>query len=131
MVSRPDRRRRKRKETLFSVPECDRQTERFEPLQMSDMPSGPWENLSADFCGLVSTGEYPIVVIDEYSRFPVVETIKSTSANATILVLYKLIATFGLPKVIKTITGVRLTLMRSMSSRRILASKIDASLQDG
>ena len=29
-----------------------------EPLQMSDMPNGPWENLSADFCGPIPTGEY-------------------------------------------------------------------------
>lgn len=78
---------------------------RFEPLQMSDMPSGPWENLSADFCGPLPTGEYLFVVIDEYSRFPVVDILKSTAANATIPVLDKLISTFGLPKVIKTDNG--------------------------
>ena len=78
---------------------------RFEPLQMSDMPSGPWENLSADFCGPLPTGEYLFVVIDEYSRFPTVEIMKSTSANATIPVLDKLISTFGIPKTIKTDNG--------------------------
>ncbi|XP_062581077.1 uncharacterized protein K02A2.6-like [Saccostrea cucullata] len=72
---------------------------------MSDMPSGPWENLSADFCGSLPTGEYLFVVIDEYSRFPVVEIVKSTSANTTIPVLDKLISTLGVPKVIKTDNG--------------------------
>ncbi|XP_061190342.1 uncharacterized protein K02A2.6-like [Saccostrea echinata] len=69
------------------------------------MPSGPWKNLSADFCGPLPTGEYLFVVIDEYSRFPVVEIVKSTSANETIPIVDKLISIFGLPKVIKTDNG--------------------------
>ena len=72
---------------------------------MSEMPSRRWENLSADFCGPFPSGEYLLVVIDEYSRFPVVEIMKSTSANATIPVLDKIISSFGLPKVIKTDNG--------------------------
>ncbi|XP_052806251.1 uncharacterized protein K02A2.6-like [Mya arenaria] len=76
-----------------------------EPLRMSEMPSGPWMNLSADFCGPLQTGDYLLVTVDEYSRYPIVEIVKSVSANTVIPVLDKIIAMFGVPTVIKTDNG--------------------------
>ncbi|XP_020911868.1 uncharacterized protein K02A2.6 [Exaiptasia diaphana] len=76
-----------------------------QPLQMSDMPHGPWENLSADFCGPLPTGEYLFVITDEHSRYPVVEIVKSITANNIIPILDKVISQFGCPKVIKTDNG--------------------------
>ena len=62
----------------------------MEPFRMSEMPPGPWQNLSIDFCGPLPTGEHLMVVIDEYSRYPVVEYCEfsvcemcDTSLNAT------------------------------------------------
>ena len=46
-----------------------------EQLCMSDLPRGPRLNLSVDFCGLLPSGDYLIVIVDEYSRFPVVEVV--------------------------------------------------------
>ncbi|KAK3108827.1 hypothetical protein FSP39_016677 [Pinctada imbricata] len=77
----------------------------MEPLKMSEMPSRPWRNLSADFCGPLPSGEYLFVVIDEYLRYPIVEITRSVSANAVIPVLDKIISMFGIPKVIKTDNG--------------------------
>ena len=48
---------------------------------VTSLPMG--ENL-VDFCGPMPTDEYKLVLIDEYSRHPTVEIIKSTSANKTI-----------------------------------------------
>lgn len=76
-----------------------------EPLQMSDMPHGPWENLSADFCGPLPTGDYLFVIIDEHSRYPIVEVIRSVSANNVIPILDKVISQFGCPNIIKTDNG--------------------------
>ena len=76
-----------------------------EPLKMSEMPLGPWMNLSADFCGPLESGDYLFVIVDEYSRYPIVETIKSVSSNTVIPVLEKILAMFGLPTVIKTDNG--------------------------
>ena len=76
-----------------------------EPLKMSPLPSRPWERLSADFCGPLPSGDYLFVIIDEYSRYPVVEIVRSVSANATIPVLDKVISMFGIPKIIKTDNG--------------------------
>lgn len=45
------------------------------------------------------------VIIDEYSRYPVFEILRSAKANATIPVLDKVISMFGIPKVVKTDNG--------------------------
>jgi hypothetical protein len=53
----------------------------------------------------LDTGEYLLVVIDEYSRYPVVEVVRSTAINAIIPVIDKSISQFGISKVIKTDNG--------------------------
>lgn len=58
-----------------------------------------------DFCGPLPTGEYLLVIIDEYSRYPIVEITRSVSASATIPVLDKVISMFGTPKVVKSDNG--------------------------
>ncbi|XP_052809099.1 uncharacterized protein K02A2.6-like [Mya arenaria] len=78
---------------------------RNEPLKMSELPSGPWQNLSADFCRPLPSGEYLFVITDEYSRYPIVEIVKSVSANRVIPVLDKTFAEFGIVKTIKTDNG--------------------------
>ena len=49
-----------------------------EPLQMSTLPPEPWHTVHVDFCGPFPTGEYLLVTIDAYSRFPEVEIVQST-----------------------------------------------------
>ena len=50
-----------------------------EPLIMSELTKAPWESLVTDYYGPTSTGEYLTSIMDEYSRFPVVKVVKSTS----------------------------------------------------
>ena len=42
----------------------------MEPLKMSKLPEGPWQHVDIDFCGPFPSGDYLLVAIDEYSRFP-------------------------------------------------------------
>ena len=58
-----------------------------------------------DFCGPLSTGEYLLVIIDEHSRYPVVEIVHSVSANTVIPIVDKGLSTIGRPDVIKTDNG--------------------------
>ena len=46
-----------------------------QPLQMSEMPTGPWQKVHIDFYGPMPTSEYLLVVIDRYSRFPIVKMV--------------------------------------------------------
>ena len=76
-----------------------------EPLNMSDLPSAPWVEVSMDFCGPYPTGDYLMVLIDEYSRFPIVELIRSTAATTVIPHLESIFGLFGIPGVLKTDNG--------------------------
>ena len=74
------------------------------PLNMSSLPDSPWLEVSIDFCDL-PTGEHLLVVIDDYSRFPEIEIVSSTSARSVIPKLDRIFATFGIPKVVRTDKG--------------------------
>ncbi len=63
-----------------------------EPLKMSKLPDGPWEKVDIDFCGPMPTGEYLIVLVDEYSRFPIVEIVRSITAKTVLAKLDKIFA---------------------------------------
>ena len=66
-----------------------------EPLQMTELPPGPWQNISADFCGPFSNGQYLFGSMDDYSRFCFAELVTSTSAKAVIPVLDRILSSFG------------------------------------
>ena len=50
-------------------------------------------------------GPYCFAVVDDYSRYPVVEFLTSTSASATIAKLDKIFSLFGIPEEIKSDNG--------------------------
>lgn len=68
---------------------------------MTKLPKQLWTEVSVDFCGPFSSGDYIMVVIDDYSRYPEVEILKSLSANSVITKLDKIFSTFGIPEVVK------------------------------
>ena len=72
---------------------------------MSELLSGPWKKLASDFYVLLSSGEYLLVLVDEYTRYQVVEIITSTLADCVIPVLDKTFALFGVCEVLKTDNG--------------------------
>ena len=84
---------------LVSTPESKR-----EPLSMSPLPKAPSSELSMDFAELPNS-EYLLIITDDYSRYPVVETVKSTSANTVIPKVDKVFCEFGIPDVVKTDNG--------------------------
>ena len=76
-----------------------------DPLQMSPLPPTPWHTVHIDFCGPFPTGEYLLVVIDAYSRFPEVDIVHSTAAKGTISKLERIFSTHGIPVVIRSDNG--------------------------
>ena len=86
---------------------CQANTFRYkvEPLSMSDLPRGPWLSLSIDFCGPLPSGQYLLVMIDEYSRFHVVGVVRSTSAETVIPVVDKVFSTYGYQELVKSDNG--------------------------
>ena len=76
-----------------------------EPRQMSRLPEGPWLYVSADLFGPLSSGQHLLVVIDDYSRFPEVEVVNSTSTEAVIPHLDNIISRHQVPAKIRTDNG--------------------------
>ncbi|KAM9808926.1 uncharacterized protein LOC133158174 isoform X1 [Syngnathus typhle] len=76
-----------------------------QPLRMSELPQGPWEDVAVDFCGPFPSGDYLLVLMDECSRFPFVEIMPSTSACRLIPVMDKIFSTVGIPKVVRSGNG--------------------------
>ena len=79
--------------------------EQTEPLKTNPLPEGPWQEVSADFLGPLPTGEYLLVIIDEYSQFPEVEMVTSTSSKTILPALDAIFARQGIPITLKTDNG--------------------------
>ena len=61
------------------------------------MPQGPCQKVNADFYGLLPSGEYVLIVIDCYSRYPEVEFVTSKKVSSVIPKFDKIFATHGIP----------------------------------
>ena len=77
---------------------------RREPLKMSPLPETAWQEVSVDFKEL-STGGYLLVVTDDYSRYPVVDVVRTTSAAVVIPLLDKIFAEYGVPAIVRSDNG--------------------------
>ena len=75
-----------------------------EPYNMSPLPNGPRMEVSVDF-KVLPTSEYLSVITDDYSRYPIVETITSTAAKVVIPVIDKVFAEFGVPHTLESGNG--------------------------
>ncbi len=75
------------------------------PLKMTVLPQGPWQKLRADFVGPFPDGSELLVVLDEYSRFPVVRKVTSTSNKKVCPVLDKIFSEYGEPIKLRTDGG--------------------------
>ena len=84
----------------FNTPDVHR-----EPLKMTELPEGPWRKVSVDFCGPLANGDLALVFHCQYSRYPVVEFVGSTSEKATIPVFRRVFDTYGVPEVVKSDNG--------------------------
>ena len=71
----------------------------------SNLPHEPWTELSCDFTGPLPSGQSLMVVIDNYSRFPVVKVISNTAASTVIPELKEIFSLLGRPNSLKTDNG--------------------------
>ena len=68
-----------------------------------------WDNVidevTLDFSGPWPDGKYVMVLMDEYSRFPIVEILKSINAKTVIPALDNIFSEYGTPKTLKSDNG--------------------------
>ncbi|XP_033107929.1 uncharacterized protein K02A2.6-like [Anneissia japonica] len=83
---------------------CICNPEKPEPIKPTDIPTAPWQHISADLM-LLPTGDYLFVVVDYYSRYFEVDTLRLTTADKIVKSLRKMFLTHGLPISNKTDNG--------------------------
>ena len=77
-----------------------------EPMEITPTPDTPWSSLAMDFYRPIpNTGQYLLVLIDIYSKFPEIEIVNSTEAKACIPKLEKKFSTHGIPAKLKSDNG--------------------------
>ena len=75
------------------------------PLIPSPLPDHQWQQVSLDLFGPLPSGEKLLVIIDLYSRYPIIELMRSTNAAALIDRVEKIFCMFGYPKVVRVDNG--------------------------
>jgi hypothetical protein len=87
--------------------QCQANTDRTQatPNQMTKMPAYPWEQIGVDFKGPLSNGHYLMVVVDDFSRYPVVHKIAHTTFKTVSKHLAIIFSEFGVPRVLKSDNG--------------------------
>ncbi|XP_040071597.1 uncharacterized protein K02A2.6-like [Ixodes scapularis] len=76
-----------------------------DPVEPTPLPYGPWENLRVQFAGSFQNGKYLLILIDEYSRFPLVGQVASTDATSPLQFLRRTFVEMGIPKQVKSDNG--------------------------
>lgn len=76
-----------------------------EPLNPTKFPINAWEAIALDFKGPLPSGEYLLVVVDYYSKFTLIEVLKSITASNLSACLRKMFASFGPPVSIRADNG--------------------------
>ena len=83
------------------------QTQQKEPMIPSEIPSRPWQTVSAD---LFHTQEsWFLIIIDYYSKFPFVRKLHNLTAKAVINEIKMMFAKNGIPKTLQCDNGTQFT----------------------
>jgi hypothetical protein len=80
-----------------------------EETHSTPLPEGPWKEVAIDIVGEFPTGEYVVVLIDYYSRWPELLVTESVTSRTIIKWLQGLFACHGLPDIIKSDNGPQFT----------------------
>jgi hypothetical protein len=75
-----------------------------EPAMMTELPDRPWDVVEADFCGPLPNHKYALVLTNQYSWYPEVEMVTSTSTIPVTKKL-KIFSTHGIPRILQTDNG--------------------------
>ena len=75
------------------------------PLEPNLLPERPWQKLHADFKGPIGGNYYIHIIIDQYSKYPEVDVLTSTSFNKLRPILDRDFATHRIPETMTADSG--------------------------
>jgi len=75
------------------------------PMKITPTPENVWDTINVDFIGPFPNGQYIFVAIDQRSRYPEIEFLKTTSANILIPCMSRIFAAYGNPSKVVSDNG--------------------------
>ncbi|XP_058816481.1 uncharacterized protein K02A2.6-like [Topomyia yanbarensis] len=87
-----------------TVARCDRKTN----LESWPAPEEPWQRLHLDYAGPID-GQYYLILVDSYSKWPEVVRTKDITTTATLRILQGICARYRQPETLVTANGPQLT----------------------
>ena len=75
-----------------------------EPIRSTTLPEGPWTDIAVDLLE-IPRGNHLLVVVDNYSRWPVVILLKKTDAANVTKAMEGMFKTHGLPLTVRSDNG--------------------------
>ena len=75
------------------------------PLKPNLLPDRPWQKVHVDFKGPIGGQYYLHVMIDQFSKYPEVDIVKSTSFKKLRPILDRILATHGIPEFVTSDNG--------------------------
>ena len=81
------------------------ETKHRDPLVPTEPPATPWTNLATDHWGPTPDGKHLLLVIDELTRYPELEVVSGTSADANIEAFDTMFCRHGYPETLKSDGG--------------------------
>ena len=76
-----------------------------QPIRSSVIPNRAWKELVMDFFGPIPNGNELMVIMDEFSRYPVVEEVKTTAAEFVLPKMDTIFSQLGIPTDLGTDNG--------------------------
>jgi hypothetical protein len=76
-----------------------------QPIKRTKLPAKAWLELAMDFFGPIPNGNELLVLMDKFSRMPVVEEVKTTAADFVLPKLDTIFSLLGIPEDLETDNG--------------------------
>jgi len=88
-----------------NICQANTDTSSINPIIVTPLPDGPWEEIDIDFFGPIPTGHYKMVMIDRYSRYVIVKDLARINAESVIKAVDDVCADFGYMRILKSDNG--------------------------
>ena len=76
-----------------------------EPMQCTELPTAPWQDIAIDLMGPLPSGDHILVAVDYYSRLFEVAIMNSTTTTKVVRTLEEMFCRYGYPFSAKTDNG--------------------------
>ena len=84
---------------------CQGEPEKPEPVKPTDWVNKPWSSVAIDICGPFVTGEYLVVLVDYFSKWPEAMLTKSTKSIVIQNWLEEVFSAHGYPDILTSDNG--------------------------